>query len=310
MSDLLSRLGLTPATMSRFASAPITLEGTLIASARLLKGRQGRRGLPEHIVAAMYQDYLKLHSLTQVGKKYGRTRQSVYCIFRCHGLKCYAKNWQPRIVHGGRVFTPGKSGYYRATSGDREPLHHRLWLDAGNTIPPGWQVSFKDGDKSNFAPENLFCDSLIGVTLYHQRRLGLRKYKTAEELRRAKCRNAIACYQRRRVKFLAAGRTATGKIRARKPNFVHPDESPYVQDQQRRRQLKNTRENVLANYHRRALKLAEQGLTTRGSKPKRRRGLVLLTPLESDYRRFRESISGQPSANWDISCSSLERADE
>ena len=281
----------------------------LVIVAKSLKGRQGRRGLPANIVDAMYQDYLRLHSLTQVGAKYGRSRQSVYDLFRSHGLKCYAKNWQPRIVHGGRVFTPGKGGYYRATTGNRIALHHQLWLDAGHTIPAGWQISFKDGDQTNFALDNLFCASLIKVTFYHQRRLGTRKFFTADELRRARCVNAKNSYQRRRVEFLKRGLTTTGKVRARKPNFVHPFETPDIQEEQRRRQLVNTREIVLANYHRRAEKFAAQGLNTRGQTPKRRvrRGLILLSPLESDYRRFREAIAPEPSLNWETYGATLAR---
>lgn len=285
-TGLLLRLGINPGDM-------------LVMNAKALKGRQGRRGLPENIVAAMYQDYLALKSLSQVGRKYGRTRQSVYDLFRTHGLKCFAKNWKPRIEHGGRVFTPGKNGYYRATTGEREPLHHRLWLDAGRTIPAGWQVSFKDGDCNHLALENLFCDSLINVTLYHQRRLGSRKFFTAEELRRAKCRNAKNSYARRRLKFLAQGLTTTGKVRARKPNFVTPNESPATQVQQRESRLINTRENVLANYHRRAGRFEQAGLTSRGTVPKRGRRFFKRTEQDKAWNQFRATVATAPASNWE-----------
>lgn len=265
--------------------------------AKSLKGRQGRRGLPENIVAAMYQDYLALHSLTKVGEKYGRTRQAVYDLFHARGLKLYAKNWLPRIEHGGRVFTPGKNGYYRATTGDREPLHHRLWLDAGNTIPAGWQVSFKDGDHTNLALENLFCDSLIGVTIYHQRRLSSRKFFTAEELRQARCRNAKNSYQRCRLKFLARGLTTTGKVRARKPNFIDRNQSPTLQAEQRQTQLANTRANVLANYHRRADRFTGQGLNTRGQQRSYR--LRGKSDLFRAYEELRAGVN-MAGASWDM----------
>lgn len=38
---------------------------------------------------------------------------------------------------------------------DYVPVHHIVWFDAGREIPPGHALVFRDGDKRNFALENL-----------------------------------------------------------------------------------------------------------------------------------------------------------
>lgn len=42
---------------------------------------------------------------------------------------------------------------------DYQPVHRLLWLEAGNSIPPGHIVVFKDGNRSNICIENLECIS-------------------------------------------------------------------------------------------------------------------------------------------------------
>lgn len=86
-----------------------------------------------------------------------------------------------RFVSGGRSietrFKPGqkphtwrpigterltKEGYLErkvrdtcVTKNDYKPVHHIVWEEAGREIPPGHVLSFKDGNKRNFAIENL-----------------------------------------------------------------------------------------------------------------------------------------------------------
>jgi len=298
MSEVLFKLGLTREQVSSaLGQAVLPARDTiLVASAISLKGRQGRRGLPENLAKAMYEDYLQLKSLSAVGRKYGRSRQAVYDLFAGRGWKCYARNWLQRINYGGRVYTPGKNGYFRATSGDRRALHHQMWLDRGNIIPHGYQVSFADGDCTNFAKDNLFCDSLDAVTRHHLRRLGKIKSWTLEERKRRHCENAKACYQRKRVKFLAQGLTTTGKVRQRRENYVHATTSPvYVAEALRQRES-DRREQVLASYHRRAERLVKAGLNTRGqSRTYRVRGK---SELQKNYDAFRSTIVTE-GRNWD-----------
>jgi hypothetical protein len=139
------------------------------------KGSCGRGGLPEYVVKAMYADYLSLKSLAKVGKLYGRTRQSIYSIFAERGLALNAKTFHPKITFDGRSYTPGKNGYYRDTAmrkrGQHGQLHHAIWAKHYGPIQAGHQVYFKDGEKTNFALENLGCLPIAEVTLYHQRRL-------------------------------------------------------------------------------------------------------------------------------------------
>ena len=41
------------------------------------------------------------------------------------------------------------------TKNDYKPVHHIVWEEAGREIPPGHVLAFKDGNKRNFALENL-----------------------------------------------------------------------------------------------------------------------------------------------------------
>lgn len=136
------------------------------------KGRYGRRGLPAHVIEKMHADYRRLGSLARVGKLYGRTRQAMYDIFRSHGLELNARNFHARILFAGRIWTPGKGGYYRPTTGNRAELLHHVIYEArtGRKVPSGWRVGFKDGDNSNFGQGNLVCMPIQDMTLLHYRR--------------------------------------------------------------------------------------------------------------------------------------------
>jgi len=203
VNDVLSRLGLSAETMARFTG-------------KAKKGRAGRLGLPANVLSQMYADYQRLHSLSKVGVLWGRTRQSVYQIFKAHGLKREARNFQTKIVFGGRSFTQNKSVYYRAVSGDRRPLHHIMWeAQTGRAIPDGWQVGFKDGDPANLAAGNLHC--LPGAEM---RRFNAgKRYPSAllsaaqrMERRRGLQRDYMA---RRAAAFVAQGLRSDGKPRRR-----------------------------------------------------------------------------------------------
>jgi len=94
----------------------------------------------------------------------------MYLLFRARKLPLRPRNFQPVIEYGGRRYTVTK-GYYRATTGEREQLHHRMWMDrTGRGIPEGWQVGFRDGDSTNFATGNLFCAPKAEVSRAHYKR--------------------------------------------------------------------------------------------------------------------------------------------
>jgi RNA polymerase sigma factor (sigma-70 family) len=115
------------------------------------------RGLSQQAVDQIYTDYLRLRSMRETAKLHGRTRQAVWEIIARRKLQTYQRVNRDVIEYNGAKFTPGKGGYFRATRGDRRPLHHAMWIDANGPIPPGYQVSFKDGDKRNCTLENLWC---------------------------------------------------------------------------------------------------------------------------------------------------------
>jgi hypothetical protein len=153
------------------AHKPLTPEETRRAMVRQVRKRScGRRGLPAYAVKLMYEDYLRLGSLSKVGKLHSRSRQVMYEIFTAHGLELNKRTFQPKIAYNGRNYTPGKDGYFRATEGDRIQLHHAMWQDANGPIPEGHQVTFKNADHNDCRLENLACMPIRAVTLYHHAR--------------------------------------------------------------------------------------------------------------------------------------------
>ena len=93
-------------------------------------------------------------------------------VFKCRKLKLRPRHLRlhEKVEYRGRSYTPGKSGYYRATEGDRRPLHHAIWEDAHGPIPAGWQVTFKNADHTDVCLENLDCLPIADVTRFHMAR--------------------------------------------------------------------------------------------------------------------------------------------
>lgn len=121
----------------------------------------GRKGMPREWIDQMYSDYQSGLSLSEVGDKYGRTRQSIHDIFKRRGLKLRSRNFKKQITYRGRKYTMSKGDYYRDTifrSGkysEETFLHRRIWTDLHGPIPPGYTVCFRDGNRHNFKPCNL-----------------------------------------------------------------------------------------------------------------------------------------------------------
>jgi hypothetical protein len=183
------------------------------------KGHYGRRGIPRYAVETMYRDYLDLGSLSKTARIYGRTRQSMWQIFTNHGLELNSRNLHGRIVHRGRSFTPsGRGGYYRETGGGRRPLHHVLWEDrTGRKIPAGWQVTFANGNNTDFRQCNLVCLPIHEVTLLHYKRRFRARASMTSEQRDQFWRDHNRDYMRRKAAdFKARGLRSDGK-RFRRP---------------------------------------------------------------------------------------------
>jgi len=121
----------------------------------------GRRGMPRPWIDHMYADYKSGLSLAEVGAKYGRTRQSVFDIFKRRHLALRAKQFQPVIEYKGRRFTSqkiaGRHRYLRDTVHRQPPyyLHHIIWIEHHGAIPAGHKVVFKDGNHLNCKIGNL-----------------------------------------------------------------------------------------------------------------------------------------------------------
>jgi hypothetical protein len=128
------------------------------------RGSCGRGGLPRHDVLVMYCAYVSGLSLAAVADKYGRTRQSVFGLFKARGLKLRAKEFLPAVIYKGRKYTAQlrsrdrRYTYLRATVGRSKIryLHHVIWEELHGPIPTGHKVCFQDGDYLNCDPDNLF----------------------------------------------------------------------------------------------------------------------------------------------------------
>lgn len=158
----LAKIGLSADAVRRAvrATVPLSPEEVRRAAARAVrKLAYGRGGLPAAVVAQMYADYQRLGSCAAVAALYGRTRETIFQIFKAHGCPLRAKQFKAKLHYGGLDYTfdsaRKRHRYWRATRGDRHPLHRRVWIDSGRSIPAGYEVAFRDGDGANYALENL-----------------------------------------------------------------------------------------------------------------------------------------------------------
>lgn len=183
----LARVKLSPEQVRRMAiaAAPLTPEQTRLALAKhtraAKRGGWGRGGLPEHVVRAMYAEYQKGASCTGVAKIFGGTRQSIFEVFKSHGLALRERKPAPTICYRGQTFSRMHDGYFRLRL-PKQPsvlLQRKIWEDAHGPIPPGWQVFFHDGDRMNIAIDNLRCLPIGEVIRDQPRREKLRKTKAA-----------------------------------------------------------------------------------------------------------------------------------
>lgn len=103
----------------------------------------------------MYDVYCEGYSLAEVGKKFGMTRQSVYCGFKRRGYELRAKNYQPYQMLDGIKFTLRNHGYYAATTGNRQLMHRYVWENYNGEIPPDYDIHHIDRDRGNNDISNL-----------------------------------------------------------------------------------------------------------------------------------------------------------
>lgn len=107
------------------------------------------------LYAEMYQKYQDGYSLSEVGKMYGVTRQSVFSGFKCRGYKLREKKQLPFLSFNGEKYTLRNTGYYGKTYGDRKLMHRVVWEYHKGKIPPNHDIHHINHDKTDNRIENL-----------------------------------------------------------------------------------------------------------------------------------------------------------
>lgn len=103
----------------------------------------------------MYREYKKGYSLSQVGRMFGMTRQSVYEGFHIRGFVLRKIKPVPYQIFNGIKFSRRANGYYAETSGDRQFMHVRVWEHFNGIIPNTHSIHHIDKDVSNNKIGNL-----------------------------------------------------------------------------------------------------------------------------------------------------------
>ena len=103
----------------------------------------------------LYEEYRKGFSLSEVGRMFGMTRQSVYAGFKCRGWELRAKKLLPFLMFDNKKFTLRNVGYYGMTYGERELMHRYVWRFYNGEIKEGYDVHHRDRDRTNNRIGNL-----------------------------------------------------------------------------------------------------------------------------------------------------------
>lgn len=103
----------------------------------------------------MYLTYKQGFSLSEVGKMYGMTRQSVFAGFKLRKYELRKKKKLPYQIFDGLKFTLRNHGYYSRTNGDRCLMHRYVWEKENGLIPDGHDIHHIDHNKANNNIKNL-----------------------------------------------------------------------------------------------------------------------------------------------------------
>jgi hypothetical protein len=112
--------------------------------------------LNEH-AEEMYAMYQSGRSLAEVARAFGKTRQSVWGLFRYRGWPRRPVQPLPFLTFNGVRYTMANTGYYRRTDGSRSLMHRDVWEFYNGPIQKGWDIHHIDEDRTNNAIENLEC---------------------------------------------------------------------------------------------------------------------------------------------------------
>lgn len=103
----------------------------------------------------MYQEYQNGYSLSEIGKMFGMTRQSVYSGFKCRRYKLRSQKVLPYQSFNGNKYTLRNNGYYGMTYGKRTLMHRDIWEYYKGKIPEGHDIHHINHDKTDNRIENL-----------------------------------------------------------------------------------------------------------------------------------------------------------
>lgn len=103
----------------------------------------------------MYKMYLDGYSLEDIGNFYGKSRQSVYELFKNRGWKMRTLKRLHRQQFNGDAYTVRNNGYYGKTNGSRSLMHRDVWEFHNGPIPENHDIHHIDHDKTNNDIANL-----------------------------------------------------------------------------------------------------------------------------------------------------------
>jgi len=104
---------------------------------------------------SMYEEYQKGFSLSEVGKMFGVTRQSVFSGFKRRKYKMRTKTQLPYQFFDGKKFTLRNHGYYALTVGKRDLMHRYVWEHHNSKIKKNYDIHHIDHNRANNNINNL-----------------------------------------------------------------------------------------------------------------------------------------------------------
>ena len=103
----------------------------------------------------MYEQYKKGFSLEQVGKMFGKKRQTVHLGFKRRNYKLRSKKPLPFQMFNGVKYSLRNTGYYGKTNGKRNSMHRDVWEYHNGEIKPSHDLHHINHDKTDNRIENL-----------------------------------------------------------------------------------------------------------------------------------------------------------
>ena len=103
----------------------------------------------------LYKQYQKGYSLSEIGKMYGMSRQSVYAGFKCRQYKLRVKKKLPFQTFNGIKFTLRNTGYYGRTDEDRCLMHRYVWEFHNGKIPTKHDIHHINNNRADNKIKNL-----------------------------------------------------------------------------------------------------------------------------------------------------------